>query len=122
MKHEDVALTRNQNTHTHTLAHHYSPHKMASGRLTHQHMDDLDSMPATKKRKGASTRVERPRGVAAQFRQTDVSDVQEVCVGRWVGGEGGRGGGGGGGEGGEERLLDLRMWQIMTLMYSTGQE
>jgi len=52
---------------------------MASGRLTHQHMDDdMDLMPAAKRRKGASTRVERPRGVASQFRQTDVSDVQEV--------------------------------------------
>ena len=40
----------------------------------------MDLMPAAKRRKGASTRVERPRGVASQFRQTDVSDVQEVCA------------------------------------------
>ena len=34
--------------------------------------------PASKRRKVASTRVERPRGVAEQFRQADVSDVKEV--------------------------------------------
>ena len=37
--------------------------------------------PATKKRRVKGTRVERPRGVAAHFRQTDVSDVQEVWLG-----------------------------------------
>ena len=34
--------------------------------------------PASKRRKVASSRVERPRGVAEQFRQADVSDVMEV--------------------------------------------
>ena len=34
--------------------------------------------PASKRRKVASSRVERPRGVAEQFRQADVSDVKEV--------------------------------------------
>lgn len=53
---------------------------MASGRLAYQHMDESDAMPAAKRRKTVSSRVERPRGVAAQFRQTDVSDVQEVSV------------------------------------------
>lgn len=33
---------------------------------------------APKRRKTASSRIERPRGVAEQFRQADVSDVQEV--------------------------------------------
>ena len=37
--------------------------------------------PVTKKRRVKATRVERPRGVAAHFRQTDVSDVQEVRLG-----------------------------------------
>lgn len=51
---------------------------MASGKLFHQLTgDDLDQPPAPKRRKGAGG-VERPRGVAAQFRQTDISDVQEV--------------------------------------------
>jgi len=48
----------------------------------------MDLMPAAKRRKGASTRVERPRGVASQFRQTDVSDVQEVCACVMGGGRG----------------------------------
>ena len=56
------------------------PPQIASGRLTHQHMDDSDIAPALKKRKVASSRIERPRGVATQFRQTDVSDVQEVTI------------------------------------------
>ena len=34
--------------------------------------------PASKRRKVASSRIERPRGVAEQFRQADVSDIQEV--------------------------------------------
>ena len=33
---------------------------------------------APKRRKVASSRIERPRGVAEQFRQADVSDVREV--------------------------------------------
>ena len=51
-----------------------------SGRLAYQHLEDGDDVqPARKKRKVASSsRVLRPRGVAEQFRQTDVSDVQEV--------------------------------------------
>ena len=62
------------------LSLHSHSHKMASGRLAYQHMDESDVMPAAKRRKTVSSRVERPRGVAAQFRQTDVSDVQEVSV------------------------------------------
>ncbi len=50
---------------------------MASGKLFHMHLDDDTDQPAPKKRKVAST-IERPRGVAAQFRQTDVSGVHEV--------------------------------------------
>lgn len=34
--------------------------------------------PASKRRKVATSRIERPRGVAEQFRQADVSDVKEV--------------------------------------------
>lgn len=41
-------------------------------------MGDGDQPPAAKKRRVGSARVERPRGVAAQFRQTDTTDVQEV--------------------------------------------
>ncbi len=41
------------------------------------HLDDDTDQPAPKKRKVAST-IERPRGVAAQFRQTDVSGIHEV--------------------------------------------
>ena len=50
---------------------------MASGKLFHQHIDDDTQQPAPKRRKIASG-IERPRGVASQFRQTDVSDVHEV--------------------------------------------
>ena len=50
---------------------------MASGKLFHQLTDDGDQLPQAKKRKVAST-IEKPRGVAAQFRPTDVSDVCEV--------------------------------------------
>ena len=50
---------------------------MASGKLFHQLIDDTEQQPATKKRKVASG-IERPRGVASQFRQTDISDVQEI--------------------------------------------
>ena len=49
---------------------------MASGRLAHQLVEG-EGLPAAKRRKVASG-IEKPRGVAAQFRQTDVSDVQEV--------------------------------------------
>ena len=34
--------------------------------------------PASKRRKVATSRIERPRGVAEQFRQADVSGVKEV--------------------------------------------
>ena len=52
--------------------------QMGSGKLFHQVTeDDLDQAPAPKRRK-VGTAVERPRGVAAQFRQTDVSGVKEV--------------------------------------------
>ena len=34
--------------------------------------------PASKRRKVATSRIERPRGVAEQFRQADVSGVQEI--------------------------------------------
>lgn len=50
---------------------------MASGKLFHQVTGDELDQPATKKRKVASG-IERPRGVAAQFRHTDISDVCEV--------------------------------------------
>jgi DNA ligase-4 len=50
---------------------------MASGKLFHQLSSDTEQPPQAKKRKAAST-VEKPRGVASQFRHTDVSDVHEV--------------------------------------------
>lgn len=56
---------------------------MASGHLAHHHLEG-DGAPATKKRK-VGVRVARPRGVANQFRQTDVSDVQQVLLhNEWV--------------------------------------
>lgn len=59
-------------THTYVL-------QVASGRLAYSHVDDESEMAsAPKRRKIASSRIERPRGVAEQFRQADVSDVQEV--------------------------------------------
>ena len=51
---------------------------MGAGRLAYQHMDGSEDQPATKRRKAASSRIEKPRGVASQFRQTDVSDVEKV--------------------------------------------
>ena len=51
--------------------------QMASGKLFHLHASDTELPPATKKRKTAAV-VERPRGVASQFRQTDISDISEV--------------------------------------------
>ena len=54
--------------------------QIASGKLSYQHVGEADLLPAAKKRKVASSRIERPRGVAAQFRQTDTSDVHEVCT------------------------------------------
>ena len=53
--------------------------QVASGRLAYSHVDGESEMaPASKRRKVASSRIERPRGVAEQFRQADVSDVHEV--------------------------------------------
>ena len=83
---ESVALTSNNNSVVHVPSVHIkgakalpvpSPPQLASGHLAHSHYDDTDVGPATKKRKVAS-RIERPKGVAPQFRQTDTSDVQEV--------------------------------------------
>ena len=54
--------------------------QLASGRLAHSHYEDTDAGPAPKKRKVVSSRVERPKGVAPQFRQTDISDIQEVSL------------------------------------------
>eukprot|EP00731_Ephydatia_muelleri_P033439 Em0029g45a len=51
---------------------------MGSGRLAYQHMDGSEDQPATKRRKTTSSRIEKPRGVASQFKQTDVSDVEKV--------------------------------------------
>ncbi len=51
--------------------------QIASGHLAHRHLEE--GAPATKKRK-VGTRIERPRGVATQFRQTDVSDVKQVIM------------------------------------------
>lgn len=50
---------------------------MASGKLFHQLAEDTEQPPQAKKRKVASA-IEKPRGVATQFRHTDVSDVKEV--------------------------------------------
>lgn len=50
---------------------------MASGKLFHQLTADSEQLPQAKKRKVASA-VEKPRGVASQFRHTDVSNVQTV--------------------------------------------
>ncbi len=51
---------------------------MASGKLFHQLTADFESgLPQPKKRK-VVTGIERPKGVASQFRHTDVSDVEEV--------------------------------------------
>ncbi|CAI8009872.1 DNA ligase 4 [Geodia barretti] len=54
---------------------------MASGRLAHSHYDDEADggvAPGKKKRRALGVRVERPKGVAANFRPTDTSDIQEV--------------------------------------------
>lgn len=53
--------------------------QIASGRLTHQHTDGGDGAPNAKRRKMA-TRIERPRGVAAQFKQVDTSKVEKVLT------------------------------------------
>ena len=69
---------------THSIAHSLTLVLMqiGSGHLAHQHYEEEEmGAPATKKRRVKGTRVERPRGVAAHFRQTDVSDVQEVWLG-----------------------------------------
>lgn len=51
--------------------------QIASGRLTHQHVGSEDGAPSAKRRKVA-TRIERPRGVAAQFKQVDTSKLEKV--------------------------------------------
>ena len=55
---------------------------MASGHLAHRHYDEDgeegEGGLTTAKKRRRVTRVDRPRGVAAQFRQTDVSGVEEV--------------------------------------------
>ena len=52
--------------------------RIAYGHLAHQHYDDDgEELPPNKRQRGGR-RMERPRGVAAQFRSTDVSDVKEV--------------------------------------------
>ena len=53
--------------------------QIASGRLTHQHTDGGDGAPSAKKRRVA-TRIERPRGVAAQFKQVDTSKLEKVNI------------------------------------------
>lgn len=53
--------------------------QIASGRLTHQHADGEDGAPSSKRRKVA-TRIERPRGVAAQFKQVDSSKLEKVNI------------------------------------------
>ncbi|XP_065897200.1 DNA ligase 4-like isoform X2 [Dysidea avara] len=50
---------------------------IASGRLTYQHADGEDGAPSAKKRKVA-TRIERLKGVAAQFKQVDASKLEQV--------------------------------------------
>lgn len=53
--------------------------QMASGHLAHSHYDDADvGVASAKKRRVVSSRIERPKGVASNFRQVDISDVQEV--------------------------------------------
>ena len=58
--------------------------QVASGHLAHRHYDEDgeegEGGLTTAKKKRRVTRVDRPRGVAAQFRQTDVSGVEEVHV------------------------------------------
>ncbi len=51
---------------------------MASGHLAHQHLGDEGGVVSAPKRRKMGTRVERARGVATQFKQTDVSDVTQV--------------------------------------------
>lgn len=51
--------------------------QIASGRLTHQHADGEDGAPSAKKRRVAK-RIERPKGVAAQFKQVDASKLEQV--------------------------------------------
>ena len=52
--------------------------KMASGKLFHPLTADLDSGPSQPKKRKVATGIERPKGVASQFRHTDVSNVEEV--------------------------------------------
>ena len=51
--------------------------QIASGRLTHQHADGEDGAPSAKKRR-VTKRIERPKGVAAQFKQVDASKLEQV--------------------------------------------
>jgi len=53
------------------------PIQIASGRLTHQHADGEDGAPSAKKRR-VTKRIERPKGVAAQFKQVDASKLEQV--------------------------------------------
>ena len=53
--------------------------QIASGRLTHQHADG--GAPSAKRRK-VTTRIEQPRGVAAQFKQVDTSKLEKVLTTR----------------------------------------
>ena len=52
--------------------------------MAHRHYDEDgeegEGGLTTAKKRRRVTRVDRPRGVAAQFRQTDVSGVEEVHV------------------------------------------
>ena len=53
--------------------------QVASGHLAHQHYEEGEEgeVPSSKRRK-ATIKVERPRGVAPHFRPADTTDVQEV--------------------------------------------
>ncbi len=51
---------------------------MAGGKLFHQLTTDMEMEPPATKKRRVATGVERPKGVASQFRHTDVSDVEEI--------------------------------------------
>ena len=52
--------------------------QMASGKLFHQLTVEAESEPPPAKKRKVAAGVERPKGVASQFRHTDVSDVEEL--------------------------------------------